>query len=54
MHSCWRWSKAVGGFLGSPREMWSTTLTLLACRLDGKKLVAAKKEFLQMEKDGIV
>jgi hypothetical protein len=27
MHSCWRWSTAVGGFLGSPLEMWSTILT---------------------------
>ncbi len=27
MHSCWRWSTDVGGFLGSPLEMWSTTLT---------------------------
>ncbi len=26
----------------------------MACRLDGEKLAAAKKEFLQMEKDGIV
>ncbi len=27
---------------------------LLACLLNGEKLAAAKKEFLQMEKDGIV
>jgi hypothetical protein len=29
-------------------------LTCRFCRLDGEKLVVAKKEFLQMEKDGIV